>query len=107
MQKYGVKHMCKKQLRHFEKVDLKGKLKFKGIEPLADRLAKETTIMMIGEFHGGTRAFSMDNLLGASRVLEEMASNGKAPDMLVINGGLLPTVPIHVSRRNQDRMRFL
>ncbi len=91
----------------FEKVDLTSKLRFSGIEPLAERLAKETRIAMIGEFHGGTRAFSMDNLLGATKVLGEMARKGEAPDLLVINGGLLPSVPIHISRRNQDRMRFL
>lgn len=99
--------MGKKQLESFEKVDLTKKMKFKGIEPLAERLTKKTNIVVIGEFHGGTRAFSMDNLLGSAKVLERMAEEKEAPDMLVINGGLLPTVPIHISRRNQDRMRFL
>jgi hypothetical protein len=99
--------MKEKKLETFERVDLKKKMKFKGIEPLAERLSKETKVMVIGEFHGGTRAFSRDNLLGAARVLEQMAEHGKSPDMLIINGGLLPTVPIHISRRNQDRMRFL
>ncbi len=91
----------------FEKVDLTSKLKFSGIPPLAERLSKETRMMVIGEFHGGTRAFSMDNLLGATKLLSDMAARDTAPDMLVINGGLLPSVPIHISRRNQDRMRFL
>jgi hypothetical protein len=97
----------KKPEQRFERIDLKKKMKFKGIEPLDERLTKETKLMVIGEFHGGTRAFSMDNLLGTSNVLETMAKEGNSPDMLVINGGLLPTVPIHISRRNQDRMRFL
>ncbi|MCI0504058.1 hypothetical protein L0Y65_05100 [Candidatus Micrarchaeota archaeon] len=91
----------------FEKVDLTRKMKFKGIEPLAERLTKETSIVVIGEFHGGTRAFSMHNLLGTVKVLEGMAQKGAPPDLLVINGGILPSVPIHISRRNQDRMRFL
>jgi hypothetical protein len=91
----------------FVRVDLKKKMRFKGIEPLADRLTKETKVMMIGEFHGGTRAFSKENLLGTARILEQMNEHGKSPDMLIINGGLLPTVPTHISRRNQDRMRFL
>jgi hypothetical protein len=99
--------MNAKQLKIFERVDLRKKMKFKGIAPLAERLTKETKVVMIGEFHGGTRAFSMDNLLGTSKVLETMAQEKRSPDMLVINGGLLPTVPIHISRRNQDRMRFL
>jgi len=103
----GTKQRTGNCERSFERVDLKGKLKFKGIEPMAERLTKETKIVMIGEFHGGTRAFSMDNLLGTSKILGEMAAKGEPPDMLVINGGLLPTVPIHVSRRNQDKMRFL
>jgi hypothetical protein len=96
-----------KTRREFKRIDLTRKLKFKGIEPLADRITKATKVMLIGEFHGGTRAFSRDNLLGTSRILEKMAKEGESPDMLVINGGLLPTVPIHISRRNQDRMRFL
>ncbi len=91
----------------FEKVDLTSKLKFSGIAPLAERLSKETRIMVIGEFHGGTRAFSIDNLLGSAKLLTDMAGRGEAPDMLIVNGGLLPSVPIHISRRNQDRMRFL
>ena len=91
----------------FEKIDLKQKMKFKGIEPLADRLTKETKLVVIGEFHGGTRAFSLENVLGTSKMLSEMKERGEHPDMLVINGGLLPSVPIHISRRNQDRMRFL
>ena len=65
--------MKKKQLESFERVDLTKKMKFKGIAPLADRLDKETKVMVIGEFHGGTRAFSMDNLLGAAKILEKMA----------------------------------
>jgi len=99
--------MEKKTAVGFERVDLKKKLRFKGIEPLAERLSKETKVMVIGEFHGGTRAFSMDNAVGVARIIERMSKEGQPPDMLVINGGLLPSVPAHISRRNQDRMRFL
>jgi hypothetical protein len=91
----------------FQRVDLMRKQRFKNIKPLAERITKETRIMMVGEFHGGTRAFSMDNILGTTKILERQAEEGQAPDMLVINGGILPTVPVHISRRNQDRMRFL
>jgi hypothetical protein len=96
-----------KQVKIFERVDLTKKMKFKGIEPLAERLTKKTNIVVIGEFHGGTRAFSMDNLLGSAKVLKRMSESGESPDMLVVNGGVLPTVPIHISRRNQDKMRYL
>ena len=91
----------------FERIDLQSKMRFKNIEPLDERLTRETRMVLIGEFHGGTRAFSMENLLGTAKMLENMAKEGNAPDLLIINGGILPAVPAHISRRNQDRMRFL
>ncbi|MBI5159479.1 hypothetical protein HY992_05145 [Candidatus Micrarchaeota archaeon] len=80
---------------------------FAKLSPLADRLEEKARLLVIGEFGGGTKAFSKDNVVGACALLREMRKRGEKVDVLVINGGLVPEVPTRISRRNQDKMKFL
>lgn len=80
---------------------------FVKLTPLTDRLEGKARLLVIGEFGGGTKAFSRENVIGACALLREMRKRGEKIDVLVINGGLLPEVPTRISRRNQDKMQFL
>ncbi len=80
---------------------------FARLSPLADRLKQKVRLLVIGEFGGGTRAFSKENAVGACVLLKQMRRRGERVDALILNGGLLPEVPTRISRANQGKMRFL
>jgi hypothetical protein len=79
-----------------------GRKRFSGFSPLAERLKKEVRILSIGEFFGGTMAFNYRALLGAGQMLRKNDF-----DLIVINGGVLPEVPVRGSRTNRKKMEQL
>src|SRR5208283_4323233 len=74
---------------------------------LQELKARPVRIWNIGDPGAGTVFFGRDNFLGFANVLRDEISQGKAPDLLALHGGLLSDIPQFGTRGYRSKALIL
>lgn len=68
-----------------------------------DTLDGTSKIWLIGDIGGGLKYFSNDLMIGLARELSDQATEGKAPDHIIFDGGIYPVIQRRISKRGRDK----